>query len=96
MGKYLDVFPDGTYLPEKGKADAILRRMPGAREIKAPKTPKEWQPDLVCVVENGWMDAAGYAYDARELDRFMYPDGRPRRWLIVPELHKYIVKSIMP
>lgn len=31
---------------------------------------------VVCLVDNGWMDAAGIAYDDNELKAFLYEDGR--------------------
>lgn len=42
----------------------------------------------VCLVDNGWMTAAGIAYDANERDRFMEahlpPDEqRPKAWFLV-------------
>lgn len=38
---------------------------------------------VVCLVDNGWMDAAGIAYDDNELKAFLYEDGRPKKWYIV-------------
>lgn len=37
----------------------------------------------VCLVDNGWMKAAGICYDHRERDAFLYPCGRPKRWFLV-------------
>lgn len=37
----------------------------------------------VCWVDNGWMTAAGIAYDAREAECFRNPGGRPTAWFMV-------------
>jgi hypothetical protein len=78
--------PFDWQLPATGKADAILEAGIGAKEIKRPS---EWQPDLVCVVENGVFDAAAYAFDEEEFLVFADPhDTRRKRWLIVPNAAK--------
>jgi hypothetical protein len=38
----------------------------------------------VCLVDNGWMTAAGIAYDRREAEAFLHPDARPKQWYLVP------------
>lgn len=38
----------------------------------------------VCLVNNGPFTAAGIAYDAKERDAFLRPDGRPKKWYQVP------------
>lgn len=89
MGYYIDRVGK-TPLPYKKKADAILSLVEGVKEI-AP--PTKFEADLVCVVENPFFDAAGYAFDECEMEDFKYPhDHRPKRWLIVPgaaELSRY-------
>jgi hypothetical protein len=40
---------------------------------------------VVCLIDNGWMTAAGIAYDDRERDVFANPDGRPKTWYVVPK-----------
>lgn len=55
------------------------------------------RPELpVCLVDNGWMTAAGIAYDARERDVFVRPDGRPKVWFAVPreKLLPYLPKEM--
>lgn len=80
MGYYLNTFKTGTALPNTGKAEALLSEE-GVREV--PGT--QFEPNLVCVVENGLFDAAGYCFSKEEFEEFQRPDGRPRRWLIVPD-----------
>ena len=39
----------------------------------------------VCLVDNGWMTAAGIAYSPQERDVFADPsDHRPKKWYSVP------------
>jgi len=38
----------------------------------------------VCLVDNGFFTAAGIAYSAGEVDVFLHPDGRPKKWFSVP------------
>lgn len=78
MGYYINEMPDGKRLPNIGKADKLLT-IDGAKEL--PSTPKEWDDTLVCVVNNGLFEAAGYAFSPDELAVFAHPDGRPKRWL---------------
>lgn len=84
MGKYINQLPDGTILTAHGKVDSLLK-IPGAETIK---DPKEFQDNLVCIVDNGPFEAAAYAYDEEEMKRFLRSDGRPKQWMIVPEAHK--------
>lgn len=37
----------------------------------------------VCLVDNGWMTAAGIAYCDEEMQEFLRPDGRPKQWFLV-------------
>lgn len=39
----------------------------------------------VCLVDNGWMTAAGIAYDDHERNAFMHPDTRTKKWFLVPK-----------
>lgn len=88
MGYYINSLGDGTLLPAKGKADFLLTNIPGAKEIShlAINLGTETYDNLVCVVENGVFDAAGWAFNASEIKAFLptYRDRRPRRWLLVP------------
>ena len=91
MGQYLNKNPQGEFLPAKGKAKAI-EQFPGAM-INA-TTPRTWQQNLVCVVDNGIWDAALWVRDKDELDRVLRSinagDNRPMVWLIVPNAEIYV------
>jgi len=51
--------------------------------------PIEYEPNLVCVVDNGHFAAAAYAYNDSEFKSFMEFDGRPKSWFILPNASKY-------
>src|SRR5688572_24932835 len=36
----------------------------------------------VCLVDNGIFTAAGIAFSPNDLDAFLHPDGRPRKWYL--------------
>jgi hypothetical protein len=84
MGRYINQLPDGTALLPNTKLDKLIEA--GAKVVPAPTKPEDWQENLVCVVQNAMFDAAGYAYDAREMMAFASDrSGRPMTWLIVPD-----------
>lgn len=80
MGYYINELPDGTKLPAQGKVTALIEKV-GAVLIPPPNSFKE---DLVCVVDNGPFEAAGYAFSEDEFKVFAEIDNRPTKWLIVP------------
>jgi len=75
----------GYYIqgPAKGKAkmlldeeDAfLLEGLEQAREAFAEGF------GVICVVDNGPFEAAGFAFSQNELEVFIHPDGRPKTWL---------------
>lgn len=78
MGYYIET-------PELQDKAGQLRRL-GAVDVDPDKVP--WPPPggkaLVCVVNNGWMEAAGVIYSASEYQAFCDPgDTRPRTWLLM-------------
>jgi hypothetical protein len=85
MGYYIDQTADGKVLPGKGKADFILANIPGLYEVPEPV---KFTDNLVCIVSNGLFDAAAFAFCTNEMECFKHPDGRPKRWLIVPDAAK--------
>lgn len=77
MGRYINQNSKGESLPANGKAAALIAD--GAKVISQPT---EFEENVVCVVENGMFDAAGYMFNANELKAFTYPgDNRPKTWL---------------
>lgn len=82
MGLYINILSDGTVLDPYGKIEALIEKE-GA-EILTEK-PTVWEEGLVGVVETGKFQAAGYAFDQRELDSFLDTgDRRQVTWLKVP------------
>ncbi len=85
LGYYIEV-------PErKGKAEQIIVMYGGRILDEQP----EWSDILgcdaiICVIDNGPWEAAGFAYDEKELDRFAEPDSngpqRRRTWLLMDRL----------
>ena len=86
MGKYVNITSKGAVGSSFGaKCDAILAD--GGKEIKQPK---EFQKNLVCVVDNGYFGAAGYAYSESEMRVFQNAgDRRPKRWFIWDKVEEY-------
>ena len=74
MGYYIEV-PQN-----KGKAQQLVE-LYGAEIL--PAAPEFWHKDpaIICVVDNGPFEAAGFCYDSQELSFFKDPDNRPRIWL---------------
>ena len=82
MGMYINEI-NGNPAPNLGKDQFIINNVSGSEILPLP--PTQWQEGLVCVVDNGPFDAAGYCYDERELEHFKEErTGRPRKWLLVP------------
>lgn len=78
----------GYYIegPSKGKVEYIIKNWK-AVEIPQPGTFSSILPQhgLICVVDNGLFEAAGFCFDAQEFDAFTRPDDyRPKTWLIMP------------
>lgn len=78
MGYYINQI-NGKVLEPTAKAQQLIRE--GATLVTEPIT---FQENLVCVVQNGFFDAAAYAHSEKEMEHFLIPDGRPKTWLIVP------------
>lgn len=83
MGYYLEVAQNHN------KADQLINDH-GARravaslgsQVSLDDVPED--SHLVCVVQNGFFDAAGVCYDERELEAFTSPsDNRAKDWLYV-------------
>jgi hypothetical protein len=86
MGLYINQLRDGRPLPAQNKARFLIENA-GATVIDVPKSESDWRANMVCVVENGPFDAAGYAWTPREMMDFAHPtDHRRKTWLIVPDV----------
>ncbi len=77
MGYYINHNSQGKALDSFLKAEQLM--LDGAKVVEP-----VWQENLICVVENGIFDAAGYAFDEKEFEQFLYPDGRKKTWLTHP------------
>lgn len=86
MGRYVNLTSKGALGRSAGeKCDGILAD--GGKEIRKPK---EFQKNLVCVVDNGYFGAAAYAYSEREMKAFQLPDDtRPKRWFTWDKVEDY-------
>lgn len=86
MGKYVNITSKGSVGSSFGsKCDCLIAD--GAKEIK---TPKQFQKNLVCVVDNGFFGAAAYAYSENEMKCFLDPtDRRPKRWFIWDKVEEF-------
>lgn len=86
MGKYLNTLPTGN-LPAKGKVAELLKNEGVSTTKQIPSNLREIPQDksLICVVDNGYFEAAAFIYDQRELTDFSDPyDKRLKTWLLVP------------
>lgn len=77
----------GFYIqgPAKSKAQYIVSEYDG-KIIACPKKFADIAPDkaLICVVDNGAFEAAGYCFGEREFTAFSNPDDiRPKTWLVM-------------
>jgi hypothetical protein len=86
MGKYINQTSKGAIQASAGaKARAILED--GAIFIPQPK---EFVPNLVCIVDNGFFGAAAYCYSEEEFKVFNDPsDHRPKKWFIWDKVEKF-------
>jgi len=86
MGKYINKNSKGESAPAYGKAAFLIA---DGAEIVESELKGVFQPNLVCVVNNGPFDAAAYAYSEGEMEAFNDSgDYRPKTWLIYPHAEK--------
>ncbi len=79
-------FPMGYYInpPDMSKEDFLHKHGRPLLEEDAKKFDFASSDLPVCLVDNGWMTAAGIAYDAAARDVFADPrDQRPKKWFAV-------------
>ena len=86
MGMYINRTSTGKLLPAFNKANELC----AAGDAMVIAEPKEWDEEIVCVVENGMFEAAAYCYSPDELEAFRWSpsDPRPRTWLRCPNAKK--------
>jgi len=78
MGKYINEIngkPIGSSYHDKCRS--LLAN--GATRV----SDVEFKPNMVCVVDNGFFAAAGYAYCEDEYEEFKAPCGRPKTWFTI-------------
>lgn len=80
MGKYVNEDSKGNALGTsfESKVNGLLND--GAEK----DTGFTYKPNLICVVDNGFFAAAGYAYCEAEWNEFRREDGRHKVWLTHP------------
>lgn len=83
MGRYINEDSQGYKLGSHGKATSLV--LDGA-EIISP--PTHFEPNLICIADNGPFEAAAYAYCQAEMDLFLKADGRRKTWLRYPHAEK--------
>ena len=77
MGYYINQNSKGQGLPALCKVSALIAD-------GATITDASFKENLVCVVNNGPFEAAGYMYSENEFNQFARPDGRDKIWLVYP------------
>ncbi|MFW5804755.1 MAG: hypothetical protein ACOCWG_05950 [bacterium] len=78
MGFYIDG-------PTLGKVDFIKKKYDG-EIVSRPNNFNDIPPNkaLICVVNNGFFEAAGFCFDEFELKSFLSPsDERPKTWMLI-------------
>ena len=78
MGYYINKIGE-NFLPAKGKAEMLLEN--GGTKVDG----KNFQENLICVVDNGPFEAAAYCYNQNEYEEFARNDGRSKVWLTHPD-----------
>ena len=78
MGYYIQV------LKNKGKAQQIVDLYGGRIALSPPSFEDIAEGEaIICVVDNGPFEAAGFCFNQRELNDFSYYDDRPRVWVVM-------------
>ena len=78
MGYYINTDSKGSHIGTTFSEKVSNLIADGAVKIQKPI---DWEEGLVCVVDNGFFAAAGYAYNDREMEAFKETNGRPYQWL---------------
>jgi len=88
MGKYINKINESPLGATFYNKCSVLEAN-GAERVSG----REYDPNLVCVVDNGFFAAAAWAYSEREWETFKRPDGRPKQWYIVPNAKDHVDKD---
>lgn len=91
MGKYLNKDLNGKVL---GPIKTNKLYNSGAKQIIEPETYDQYEGKaIICVVDNGFFEAAAYAFSQNELEAFKNPsDNRNKVWMIAD---KELVESLV-
>lgn len=81
MGQYINVNSKGESIGTSYQDKVNNLVADGATIVSG----TSYEPNLVCVVNNGSFAAAGYMYSESEYRVFSNPDGRPKTWLVHPQ-----------
>jgi len=79
MGYYIEV-PSS-----KNKTEQLIK-LHDAKEVKCPELFSDVPNDkaLICVIDNGLFEAAGYCYSPNEFREFKFDrSSQPRKWIIM-------------
>jgi len=76
MGNYINKNSKGEKLSQIGKLEELLKD--GAIIVSN----SYYQENMICVVENGWMDAAVFVSNEDDFNFYNRPDNRPKTWLV--------------
>lgn len=71
--------------PDHGKGEYLVQNHGATRvhQNTAALSMGEKENAIICVVDNGPFEAAAYAYDRGEFERFSIEDGRKKAWYIM-------------
>lgn len=86
MGQYINYTSKGKELPASYQDKIKALMLDGATSVSG----NEYVPDMICVMDNGYFAAAGYAYSEKEYQAFAKPDGRPKTWLTHPSAKEMV------
>jgi hypothetical protein len=85
MGKYINNINE-TYMGASFADKCKVLESKGALRV----TGREYDPNLVCVVDNGFFAAAAWAYSESEWEQFKKPDGRNKSWYILSNAESHV------
>ena len=88
MGKYINEI-EGQPMGASFQSKCHVLESKGAMRVSG----REYDPNLICVVNNGFFAAAAWAYSESEWEAFKKPDGRPKQWYILPNAEDHVDKD---